>query len=315
MVHRPSVLCPVDFSDASRGALRYAATLAEHFQASLTVMTVDDPLLADAARVEWGEGWLSTQSNRQLEAFVKDTFSHLQPRLPELRRMLATGKPAPEILRAASDQHADVIVMSSHGATGFRKLMFGSTTERVLRETPIPVLITPATDPGPGTLEEVRTAIRTVLVPVDLTPVTGTQVQIARGLAEALDASIVLTHILEPVAARPALYALVPHIDSERRQRWSDTLSRLKDSLPPRLRPEIVLGYGNPAEEIARIARERQAGALVMGLHSAERSGPRMGSVTYRVLCQVPALIVALPPGIEKMVSRQREVAHAGVTI
>ena len=248
MVHRPSVLCPVDFSDASRGALRYAATLAEHFQASLTVMTVDDPLLADAARVEWGEGWLSTQSNRQLEAFVKDTFSHLQPRLPELRRMLATGKPAPEILRAASDQHADVIVMSSHGATGFRKLMFGSTTERVLRETPIPVLITPATDPGPGTLEEVRTAIRTVLVPVDLTPVTGTQVQIARGLAEALDASIVLTHILEPVAARPALYALVPHIDSERRQRWSGTLSRLKDS---RLRPEIVLGYGNPAEEIA----------------------------------------------------------------
>jgi nucleotide-binding universal stress UspA family protein len=193
--------------------------------------------------------------------------------------------------------------------------MFGSTTERVLRETRIPALITPATDPGPDNLEDVRTAIRTVLVPVDLTAVTVTQVRIARGLAEALDASIVLAHIMEPVPTRPGQESLVPRIDRERRKLRSDTLARLKDSLPPRLRSEIVFGYGDPAEEIARIARERHAGTVVMGLHSAEQSGPCMGSVTYRVLCQVPSLIVALPPGVEKMVSRQLEVAHAGVTI
>ena len=315
MVRRPLVFCPVDFSDASRGALRYAATLAEHFQASLTVLTVDDPLLADAVRATRGEGWQSAQSHQQLETFVKDTFRHRQPQLPELRLTLATGKPAPEILRAASDRHADLIVMSSHGASGFRKLMFGSTTERVLRETRIPTLITPATDTGPDNLEDVKTAIRTVLVPVDLTAVTGTQVRIARGLAEALDASIVLAHIMEPVVARPEQESLVPRLNRERRRVRSATLSRLKDSLPPRLRSEIVFGYGDPAEEIARIARERGAGAVVMGLHSADHSGPRMGSVTYRVLCQVPSLIVALPPGVEKMVSRQLEVAHAGAAV
>ena len=76
MVRRPSVLCPVDFSDASRGALRYAAALAEHFQASLSVLTVDDPLLAEAAAATWGKGWMSAQTTQQLEAFVKETLAH-----------------------------------------------------------------------------------------------------------------------------------------------------------------------------------------------------------------------------------------------
>lgn len=258
---------------------------------------------------------MSEQSNRQLQAFATAAFPERPPQLPELRRIVATGRPAPEILRAASDQAADVIVMSSHGATGFRKLMFGSTTERVLRETRIPILITPATDPGPDDLEDVRTTIRTILVPVDLTSATATQVRIAQGLAEAFDASIVLAHVLQPLTAAPALRALVPAIESERRKQRSSTLFGLKEGLPPRLRAEIVMGYGDPAEEIARLAGEHQAGAVVMGLHSGEGAGPRMGSVTYRVLSQVQALVVALPPGVEKMISRQHEVAHTVVAV
>ena len=315
MVRRPSVLCPVDFSDASRGALRYAAALAEHFGVSLSVLTVDDPLLAEAAAATWGKGWMSAQTTQQLGAFVKETLAPEQPELADLRLLSATGKPAAEILRAAAEQEADVIVMSSHGATGVQKLLSGTTTERVLRETSIPVVVTPATDAGPRTLDELRTAIRTVLVPVDLTWVTDMQVQVARGLAEALNASMVLAHVLEPMTAQPALRGLVAGIDSDRRNRSSGDLSRLKHSLPLRLRPEIVLGYGDPSEEIARIARERQAGAVVIGLHSAGASGPRMGSVTYRVLCQVPALIVALPPGVDKMVSRRHGVVHAGAAV
>ena len=59
---------------------------------------------------------------------------------------------------------------------------------------------------------------------------------------------------------------------------------------------ESLVAFGDPAEEIAKLARERQAGLIVIGLHGSPMLGPRMGSVTYRVLCLAPALVLALPP-------------------
>jgi nucleotide-binding universal stress UspA family protein len=311
MALRPSVLCPVDFSDASRGALRYAAALSDHFQARLTVLTVDDPLLADAAETLHGDRWLTMQSQQDLEGFVKDTFSHHHPVLPELQLIVLSGKPAPQIARVAAEQQADLIVMSSHGTTGARKLLFGSTTERVLRETSTPVLITPAADPGPASLADVKDSIRRVLVPVDLSPATPLQVRVARGLAEALDASMLLIHVLERPNVRPAQHALAQQLSDDRSRRSQTALAELIATIPPRLRPQAVCSWGNPADEIARVAREERAGVVVMGLHATAANGPRMGSITYRVLCQIPALVLALPPGIDRMASRRLAVARA----
>jgi nucleotide-binding universal stress UspA family protein len=53
---------------------------------------------------------------------------------------------------------------------------------------------------------------------------------------------------------------------------------------------------GDPAEEIVKVAEARGAGLIVMGLHSSTLLGPRMGSVTYRVLCLTRTLVLALPP-------------------
>ena len=53
--------------------------------------------------------------------------------------------------------------MGSHGLTGARKLFFGSTTERVLRETPLPVLVTPPVDPGPVHIEGARALLRRIV--------------------------------------------------------------------------------------------------------------------------------------------------------
>ena len=68
-----------------------------------------------------------------------------------VRRMceqdFAVGMPAAEILRVARERSCDLIVMSAHGSAGLPTVV-GSITERVLRETPVPVLVTPAADPG-----------------------------------------------------------------------------------------------------------------------------------------------------------------------
>ena len=68
------------------------------------------------------------------------------------------------------------------------------------------------------------------------------------------------------------------------------------DAIARRLQPEALVAYGDPAEELAKVAHDRQAGLVVMGVHGSPLLGPRMGSVTYRLLCLCPTLVLALPP-------------------
>ena len=283
MLTTPSVLCPIDFSEASRGALRYAAAIAEHFYVDLTVLTVDDPFMVDATAAAMDEHWLEQQTQAALETFVHDTFASRRPELPAIRTRIATGRPAAEILRVADDTHADVIVMGTHGTSGVRKMMFGSVTERVLRETHLPVVVTPATDPGPESLEAWKKTLTTVLVPVDLSAWTTQQVAVGRGLAEALGTDIVLLHVLDDA-------------DEEHRLHAHQTLDAMIHTLPAALRPAMTLGTGDAAPEIARVARQRNAGVIVMGLHASPGIRHRVGAVTYALLCQTPALVLAWPP-------------------
>ena len=295
MTARHSVICPVDFSDASRGALRYAAAVANHLGVELTVMTVTDPLLREAAELSSSLEHLPEAINKELLRFVNKTFEGgVTPAAMQL--VVTTGKPAVEILRVASEQPADLVVMSTHGLTGMRKLFFGSTAERVLRETTVPILLTPAHDHGPAKPDDVKRAVKRVLVPVDLSPATDTQVHSARDVAAVLDVPVLLAHVVEPVHFAVSGLPHLPNLEVERRFRAEKALAELAFAIPPNLRPEALVAYGDPAEEIAKVARDRDAGLIVIGLHASTLLGPRMGSVTYRVLCLTATLVLALPP-------------------
>jgi nucleotide-binding universal stress UspA family protein len=289
-----SVLSPIDFSDGSRGALRYAAVIAAHFGAGLTLLAVNDPLIQEADELGGG-AHLTEDTRRDLDQFLEETFAG-EPHDVQVRLEVTTGKPAPEILRVSRETHCDLIVMSSHGLTGFRKMFFGSTTERVLRETSVPVLVTPGTDHGPDRLEDVPRLVRRVLVPVDLTAATAHQLRVARGLAESLNLPLLILHIVEPVRATLSAAARLPKVEAERRYRAEQDLERALAGVPSHLKPEALIAYGEPAEEIAKVANDRSAGIIIMGLHSSPLLGPRMGSVTYRVLCLSHRLVLALPP-------------------
>jgi nucleotide-binding universal stress UspA family protein len=176
-----------------------------------------------------------------------------------------------------------------------RKLFFGSTTERVLRETSLPVLVTPPEEVGPLTPEAIKSIVRRILVPVDLSPGAARQVAVARQIAEGVRVPLLVTHVIEAVpSVLPAKLHLL-NADAERRARAESALDALMSAIPPSLKAEALVAYGDPAEEIAKIARDRKTGLIVMGLH-ASPSGPRMGSVTYRVLCVSPTLMLAVPP-------------------
>jgi nucleotide-binding universal stress UspA family protein len=296
MSGRPSILCPIDFSEASAGALRYAAAIADHFAARLILLTVEDPLLTQTADLGTGGLWTPEECKRDIEQFAAKIFGDARPTPVALEYEAAVGKPAPEILRVARERACDLIVISTHGLTGLRKLFFGSTTERVLRETTRPILITPPTDPGFVRVEDAKRLIRRILVPVDLSAASLHQAQIARGLAEALDVRLILAHVIEPVKSQLAARLNLAQVEGDRRSIADDAMTELMATIPLKLHPEALVAYGDPAEELAKVAHDRQVGLVVMGLHGSPVQGPRMGSVTYRLLCLCPTLVLALPP-------------------
>jgi nucleotide-binding universal stress UspA family protein len=292
---KPSILCPIDFSDASAGALRYAAAVATHFGTRLIVLTVEDPLLTEALDLGTGIMWTPSHSKRELAEFAAKIFgdAHIGA---GIEYEVAVGKPASEILRVAREQSSDLIVVSTHGLTGMRKLFFGSTTERVLRETTTPVLVTPAHDPGPIRFEDGKQLLGRIIVPVDLTPASAHQIEVARGIAGALAVPLILVHVVEPLRSRFAARLHVAGIEGDRRAVAEDALQELLASASYPGHAEALVAHGDPAEEIAKVARDRQAGLVVMGLHGSPLLGPRMGSVTYRMLCLSSTLVLALPP-------------------
>ena len=296
MTDTPLVLCPVDFSESCAGALRHAAAIAEHFQSELLVATVDDPILHDAVSMSVGDGHLAQETARDLERFYQETFFDRPAPIAHPRFESAVGTPAMAILALARSSHADLIVMSSRGASGVRKMFFGSTAERVLRETTVPVLITPATDGGHAGVTDVRKAVHRVLAPVDLSGASPRQAQAAKAIAEALAVPLLLVHVIEPVRATRVAHGVLSGIDNERRDRAEHALESIARGLGGSQSVEPLVVFGEPSEEIAKVANDRDAGLIVMGLHSSSPPGSHVGSVTYRVLCLAHIPVFALPP-------------------
>jgi len=293
---RPSILCPIDFSEASAGALRYAAAIATHFATRLIVLAVEDPLLTEAMDLGTGVIWRPEDCKRDMRHFATKTFGADSPTCALLEYEVAVGKPAPEILRVARERSCDLIVISTHGLTGVRKLFFGSTTERVLRETTRPVLVTPPHDPGPIQVEDAKRLLHRVIVPVDLSAASLHQTQIGRGIAEKLSLPLLVVHVIEPLKSRLVARLHGSSIEANRRSLAEEGMNELIATVPHRLHPEALIAYGDPAEELAKVAHDRQAGLVVVGLHGSPLLGPRMGSVTYRFLCLSQTPVLALPP-------------------
>jgi nucleotide-binding universal stress UspA family protein len=293
---RPSILCPVDFSDASAGAIRYAAAIATRFATRLIVLSVEDPLLTEAAHLSTGVLWDPDECKRGLADFAVRVLGAQSPAVAALEYDVAVGKPAPEILRVARERSCDLIVMSTRGLTKARKLFFGSTTERVLRETTRPVLITPPGDPGALSFDDAARLLRRVVVPVDLSPASRHQLSLAAGVASAAGVPLVLVHVIEPVRSQLAARLHLTGIEADRRAVAEDGLQALLGDLPPGGHAEALVAYGDPAEELAKVAHDRRAGLIIVGLHGSPLLGPRMGSVTYRLLCLSDTMVLALPP-------------------
>jgi nucleotide-binding universal stress UspA family protein len=258
-----TILCPVDFSDLSGHALRHAARLAACGSAKLVTVYAnwfDAPPYFTAGRIEELKKEFrdsQAEAERSLAAFVKSTLGE---RAAAVEIRVAEGLPADVILGLAASAGAGLIVMGTHGRTGYNRWMMGSVAERVLRESPVPLL----TVRGPS-----AEPIRRILCPVDDTGASREALSVAAELAGCLGATLTALHVREPHAntAPPDLCSWMPAEESARCE------------------VRVVARHGDAASEIIGFAAEESFDLLVLG--SPRRKffdGLVLGTTTLRTV-------------------------------
>jgi len=286
-----SILCAVDFSEHSRQAVLTAASLASRHHVPLRLIHVIEMLLAEAAAAAYDEQQLRAAAAAEIESFsaaVCTAAGLVVERIPEVR----IGRPDREILEAAEDHDAGVIVLGTHGLGGFRKLFFGSVTERVLRKATCPVLAVPLDErrhePGPYLVREVLAALELdeTALPLALA---------AQHFATAVGASLTLVHAVCPVHAAGPWTAAFDDGCPARIERARSSLELIAQVIEPQRPPAVVVRRGTPAEEVADVAASRTDLMIVVGLGGGWMLH-RPGSTAYRVFCLATAPVLALPP-------------------
>ena len=211
--------------------------------------------------------------------------------------MVLVGETASEIVALAQREHAHLIVIATHGLSGYRKMLLGSTTEQVLRQTTVPVLVAPPPEQTPPNTDPSRIDVGRVLAPVDFKDGCLTEVRAAATLAQTFDVPLLLVHVVAPLKG---LERLRQRLDTHNRaqiERAEQQIQQLVSEVGTSAPIETAVIVGSPAEDIAQIAVARGVGLIVMGLRRQEHMfGPRPGSIAYRVLGLAPARVLALPP-------------------
>lgn len=140
-----TIVCPTDFSDASFVALQAAQDLARHFGGELIVVHIVEPIPPVPVDTDGSVRFDVFQYEDELmaaaEKLLGETLAQRVASDVRVRPMVAGGVPWEEVVRVAAEEKADLLVIATHGRAGWKHLLFGSVTEKVIRVAPCPVLV------------------------------------------------------------------------------------------------------------------------------------------------------------------------------
>jgi nucleotide-binding universal stress UspA family protein len=274
------ILCPIDFSEFSVRAYRYALSVAQHYRARLVAQHVVElwryPSVGFAASAEVYEEFsqaLHQKAQEQLRELVKNyTQDETQPEL-----VVEQGIAPDAILSFAEAKKMDLIVMGTHGRRGFDHLMLGSVTERVLRGGSRPVLAISRLSHTSGNLRN-HVQLGRILFCTDFSENSKWALNYATSLTADYDAELTLLHVLEDVPSSASI--------EEAKARATEQLNRL---IPPEGlmagKIKTIVLIGRPYQQIIQFALETQADLVTMAVRGRGALDLAVfGSTTYRVL-------------------------------
>ena len=288
------ILCPIDFSDTSHHALAHAAAIAHWYDARLTIVYV----FANLPTIEAPPLVLEESERTRLIAHMRKWAAIVPPGVPVDCEIQDAGYVHAGIMAQIETTKQDLLVLGTHGRSGFQRLFLGSVTEKVIRLVKCPALVVPPR--APEIAMDAPVEFNRTLCPVDFSDSSLGALEYAINLAEEADGQLTLLHVMEmPLAVTQEPFFINQEFERVRNAAAQDARRRLNDLIPDEARAyctvETAVVEGRAYQEILRQAAERRAGLIVMGVHGRGTLDLMLfGSTTHHVIraATCPVLIV-----------------------
>ncbi len=293
------ILCPLDLSDFSRRAFEHGLVLARWYGAQVTALHVFAGFMPPGDESTY-PAWLRRvpEARQEIDRELREQVSSPLAEGMDVPLVLREGDPVTEILAQAKETAADLVVMSTHGRSGFDRLTLGSVAYKVLRKSPCPVLVVPARATAPeGRFE----GYRRVICATDFSDDSARALDLALSIAERAGSRLTLVHVVE-VAENPEVVEGESPLAVVRRERIAAARERLRaivaahEGRGPAIDETVRLG--RPYAELLALAKEAEADLLVLGVRGRGAIdltlfGSTTTQVVRRAACDV--LTVARP--------------------
>lgn len=305
------ILCPLDFSEPAYVALATARALAASCDAELLLVHVV-PFPAPnpyglPSEVE-AERFASKEAEGKLRSLLRGNE----------RFVIYVGDEASQIIDAAKAEQADIIVMSTHGLTGWRRIVIGSVTEKVLRQSDCPVLTVRRPENMPDEPSRNKNAsitpneaaekvsLKKILCPIDFSAPSYAALETAGDIATKFDAELCVLYVMEPL---DLVLDVSPKEDFDT-SRSADAAHQIYQAiqkhLPTGIHSRALVENGEPAAGILRAADKEQVDLIVIATHGLSGWKHFMfGSVAEEVVrtARHPVLTVRSRAGVPSEVA------------
>jgi nucleotide-binding universal stress UspA family protein len=276
MIRIRRILCPIDFSECSRRALDHALALAKWYDATLTVFHVCAPVPVSAyatvasmipASQVGGEDLSDVRQAMQKFAAIEEGT-----RVP-VGFEIGEGHAANEIIAAADAVDTDLIVLGTHGRSGFERFVLGSVTEKVLRKAGCPVLTVPPRLTEAASIAPVT--FKRILCAVDFSECSMRGLEYATSLAQEANAQLTVLYVVEPLPSVPGDYEsavaglkpLREYVAAAAEEGRELLRHAIPDDVRTYCQVETVEKIGKPYREILQLATEQASDLIVIGVH------------------------------------------------
>jgi len=289
------ILVTLDGSTAAEMVIPYAEEMAARLGSQMIIVSVSEPGAAGTERLY--QGYLDSTA----QTAQRDINAWMPRKEAKVQSAVLGGKVADEILRFADQNNVGLIAMTSRGSSGRGPWLLGSIAAKVLRATNTPLLLVRA--PASESAIEQKRLIRRILVPLDGSELGAAAIPYAEALGVALDADLVLLHVLQPAVFLTPAAGAVPYAqplaDDRANAQAIEYLKGVREPLKQRgLRVSCAVVVGSPADKIIDYAHENAIDLIAMSSHGRSGFGRWVfGSVADKVLHagEAPVLVVRGP--------------------
>jgi nucleotide-binding universal stress UspA family protein len=291
MLSLPRILAPIDFSERSPGAARYAGSLACHFHSELTLMHVIDSSAYELSAYEFTGPVVSTlpaerrrEAEVVLENFLPGEFQNMN-----VRRVVLTGDPAGEIVDFAHSERTNLIVIPTHGYGPFRRFILGSVSAKILHDADCPVFTGAHIPDAPP--DETR-SFRKILCAVDFCPESEKALKWASDFADEFHAQLIVAHITPSLEGRAGEY-----FDPDLRRAMAQSARAKLDAMQKSVgtHADAFVDDSNSVPlAVSRAAAQFEADLVVIGRGSSSGVLGRLRTNAYSIIRQSPCPVVSV---------------------